>query len=252
MTYLLLDIGNSRVKWALSSESQKLSNVGRAHHPTSGIESFAQQHWGGWERPSGVMISCVGSLKIIDQITLWLKKTWGIVPQILISPPQGWGVTNAYTEPSKLGSDRWAGLVAARQRTKRPCFVADCGTAVTLDVLTAEGEHQGGFIVPGLTLMRDSLTKRTARVRPTQAVSVNRNSSLLARDTFGAMHGGTLYALIALLDRVVADVELELGESVQRIITGGDGPTLLPLLSGHYDHVPDLVLEGLAVMAGGP
>lgn len=252
MAHFLLDIGNSRLKWAMTSGNGKLASVGCANHPSRGVDQFASQHWAAFEPPEMVMISCVASLKFVEQITNWIESNWGVTPQLVVSPSQGWGVTNAYVDPSKLGCDRWAALVAGRARTSRPCFIVDCGTAVTVDVLAADGVHQGGLIVPGLALMRESLVKRTARIRPQGNPNANRGTSLFARDTAGAVEGGTLYALVSFIDRAAQDVETEMGEKIHRFLTGGDAPAVLPLLAGPYDHVPELVLEGLAVMAGGP
>lgn len=253
MTYFLLDIGNSRIKWASTTGNGKLSNVGGANYSGKNAQAFAQQYWDLAEPPDAVMISCVASLKFGDQVSTWIEQTWGITPKIVVSPAQGWGVHNAYLDPSKLGADRWAALVAARQRTQRPCCVVDCGTALTVDILAADGAHQGGLIVPGLTLMRESLFKGTARVKaPQGSKNTSQATSILAHDTFGAVNGGTLYSLVAFVDRVVSDVEQEVGHKIERILTGGDGPAVLSLLAGHYDHVPELVLEGLAVMAAGP
>jgi type III pantothenate kinase len=100
--------------------------------------------------------------------------------------------------------------------------------------------------MPGLGLMRDSLFEHTnIKVNDEMEGDV----SLLARDTGDAIAGGTLYTMIAVIDRVVADVSAELAINITRVLTGGDAHKLLPLLSGEYSHVPDLVLRGLAVIA---
>lgn len=249
MAVFLIDIGNTNIKWAIALGDRKVSDVASERQPPKEFDEFAQTHWTKFEPPTSVIISNVGPLKLVDKVTTWIEQVWGIKAQIIVSPGQGWGITNAYVEPKRLGSDRWAALVAARTRTRRASCVVDCGTAVTIDVVGADGKHHGGLIVPGLTLMRDSLIKRTAQIK-TSGKPLDSANSLLARDTIGSVQGGSLYALIAFIDRVVNDVEAELGGTLQCFITGGDGGVVRPLLAHRFEHAPDLVLEGLAAMAG--
>jgi type III pantothenate kinase len=101
------------------------------------------------------------------------------------------------------------------------------------------------LILPGLALMRRSLLEGTAGVRPVGDADV----SLLARNTAGAVAAGTLYAVVATVDRIGADLAAELGGRVEALLTGGDAPLLLPLLGRRWRHEPDLVLRGLAVLA---
>lgn len=248
MAVFLLDIGNTRIKWAFASSDRKIYDVGSERQPTKEFEEFAQAHWTKFDPPTSVMVSSVGLLKFTEKVTKWIESTWGLTPHVIVSPGEGWGISNAYVEPKRLGSDRWAALVAARNRTRRPSCVVDCGTAATIDVVGANGKHHGGLIVPGLTLMRDSLIKRTAQIK-TGGKPLDSANSLLARDTIGSVQGGSLYALVAFIDRVVSDVEAELGGKLQCFISGGDGGVVGPLLSHRFEYVPDLVLEGLAVMA---
>ena len=124
--------------------------------------------------------------------------------------------------------------------------IIDCGSAVTIDVLAGDGEHQGGLIIPGLGLMRDSLTEK---IQTDANVRTESTISLLARDTWSAISGGTLYTLVAAIDRITTDLRNEMKANLICIITGGDAKDLLPLLSGEYIFRPNLVLEGLAVIA---
>ena len=138
-----------------------------------------------------------------------------------------------------------AALIGARSLSAEAACVVDCGTAVTADALSAHGEHLGGLILPGLVLMRHSLLAGTADVRPSGAADV----ALLARNTAGAVLAGTLYALVAAVDRIAADVSAEIDGKVELFLTGGDAALLLPLLGRRWRHEPELVLRGLAVLA---
>jgi type III pantothenate kinase len=179
----------------------------------------------------------------------WVRDKWGVGVEFIEAPVTGWGVRNAYLNPYRLGADRWAALVAARQLTKEHVYLVDAGTALTIDVMGADGTHQGGLIVPGLGLMRQVLVDRAAGIRLERAADSASATSLLARDTSGAVNGGTLYGAVAFVDRVRQDVESELGAALRCIITGGDAEKLLPLLSGNFEYHEHLVLRGLAVIA---
>ncbi len=259
MSTLLLDIGNSRLKWARTAPRRRgsagrLLGPGAAPRPEpEALAAFARRHWSRL-RPRRVLAANVAGPSFAAALQDWCTGTWGLQAELVTAPARGWGVVNAYAEPARLGPDRWAALVAARRRTQGACCVVDAGTALTFDVLDREGRHLGGLIVPGLELMRRALLQGTgelaARAGPSgpDAPPAPATDALLARDTSQAVQAGTLYAAVATVDRVLADLEAELG-GLARLLSGGDAPALLPLLSGRYDHAPHLVLEGLAIMA---
>ncbi len=251
MSTLLLDIGNSRIKWAQAGRGrQRLRNHGEAPRPApEGLPGLARQAWGRL-RPRRVLASCVAGPAFAQALATWCHEAWDLEPELVQAPGHGWGVTNAYRLPQRLGPDRWAALVAARRRTREPVCVVDAGTALTIDALDAEGRHLGGLIVPGLALMRRALLEGTGALEAlTTDPEPADGAALLARDTAPAIEGGALYALVALVARVPRDLEAELGCPLRRLLTGGDAPRLLPLLGEGYDHAQHLVLEGLAVMA---
>jgi len=165
----------------------------------------------------------------------------------VVAKSNAYGVRCAYENPAQLGADRWAALVAARHYGTGASCIIDCGTAMTVDVLTADGNHAGGIIIPGLGMMRDALYAGTDGVQEPAAESPA--SGLLACDTAGAVEGGSLYAVVAFIDRVCADMEKELDEPMTCLLTGGDAPDILPLLNAEVEHEPTLVLQGLARVA---
>ena len=261
MTILAVDAGNTRIKWAMLAKGM-LNNAGQTERPHSVdlFQAFAMQYWMPLARPERVVVANVAGVDFGGTLAAWVKQAWDIEAEFAVPQRSAYGIRNAYLDPQKLGVDRWAGMIAAhpnaqgarRKKANGAVCVIGCGTAITFDVLTARGEHQGGLIVPGLTLMRRALLENTQDILNKMGDAMSGASaeiSLLARDTPGGVNGGTLYAVISVIDRVTADLAAELGQDMARIITGGDAPALLPLLSGHYRHEPLLVLQGLAIIA---
>jgi type III pantothenate kinase len=240
---LLVDIGNTRVKWALA-EGTALGEDAAAEHGGN-LAACLEASWARLRRPRRMLVANVAGDTAGAVLTGWALGRWGVTPEFLVAAEVACGVRNAYAQPGQLGPDRWAGLVGAWFLYHEAVCVVDCGTAVTLDVLSDEGEHLGGLILPGLAMMRGALVTGTRGVRPAGEVEV----ALLARNTAGAVAGGTLYALVAAVDRIAADVSAEAGHPVRLVLTGGDADTLRPLLAGRWSHHPELVLQGLAVIA---
>lgn len=250
---LLVDIGNSRIKWA-SLIKGRLEHNGNAMRGQDRNEFVAtiEQHWRKLKKPAAIMACNVAGSAYADALAAWTGERWHMQPRFIVPTRNAYNVTNAYNKPERLGADRWAALIAARQHFKNSVCVIDAGTAVTIDVLTTEGIHQGGLIIPGLAMMRRALLEQTQEILPATDSPVSGDIRLLARDTQNGVNGGTLYALVAVIDRVIADVGIELNTDMTRVITGGDAETLLPLLAGNYHSHPDLVLEGLAVIVEEP
>lgn len=172
-----------------------------------------------------------------------------MTPEFIIAQHSAFGVSNGYSEPHKLGPDRWAALIAAHHAQLGATCIVDCGTALTIDVLTADGKHLGGLIMPGLNLMRSALFFHTHALPCKMNLETETDIASLARDTQAGIRSGTLYAVVATIERVIADIASD-RKLRTRVITGGDAEHIAPRLAGHYRHEPDLVLQGLAIIAG--
>lgn len=246
---LLVDIGNSSLKWAWLDDGRFRSGgvLARAGQET---RDLARAAWAEAEQPERVLVANVAGDRVRRSLTAWMTRHWKVTPEFPVAQAAACGVQNGYQEPAGLGIDRWAAMLAARQLVRGPVCVVDCGTAITLDVLDAKGVHRGGLITPGVALMRQALSQGAEGIpefsseEPLQA-----EASLLATNTTNAVFGGTLYAAVALIDRVTADLRAELGARMALVITGGDAPDIMPLLANKPRHVPDLVLRGLARLA---
>lgn len=244
---LLLDLGNSRLKWASSSPGEW--RHGAVAYREQELSTLLAEVWTGLAAPSAVLMVSVGASAVRDAVDRWINQHWQVrvhhvQPQLRLH-----GVTNSYRDPSALGADRWAALIGARAEIPDSgACVIDCGTAVTIDALSAQGEFAGGIIFPGLALLRDALVKRTAAIR----VEGGDDTACLARSTADAVAAGTLYGLAGAIERVCLEFEQALGESLKLLITGGDADHVAGHLRRPARRIPDLVLKGLDRIAAAP
>jgi type III pantothenate kinase len=241
---LLVDIGNTRFKWA-RARGAHLAEIGSARYRPDSIDQALDQAWSGLDAPHALVACSVARAEIAPAIARWAEGAWGVRARFVTSEARAHGVVNAYAEPEHLGADRWAALIGARRRGADATCVADCGTAATVDALNADGHHLGGLIVPGIRLMQEALVRNTGCIREASGIV----APLLARSTHDAVTTGALYALVSLIERVVADVGAELGTTVHLLVTGGDAELVRGRLRCESAHAPHLVLEGLALIA---
>lgn len=241
---LLLDLGNTRLKWQLyEDENSQVSGVCE-HDDVLRQASL-------WQGLSieGVWLAAVGVSTLAEQLLQQLR-AYGFAVHELRSQTQQAGVTNAYVEPAKLGVDRWLALLAARRHIKTAALLVDAGTAMTLDVLDGEGVHRGGLIVPGLRMMRDSLHRHT-QLLP----AVEGDGGCLGRDTQQAIAAGTLGALVSIVESTHA-AQSQTGMDLACVITGGDAErvynALRPELRGRCKADVDWLFKGLLVAAESP
>lgn len=247
---LLVDAGNTRIKWAgleggvLKSGAAVLRSDG-----AQDVDSLATV-WAALPVPQRLLIASVAGPDFGARIGAWSEKFWGLVPEFVTAQSHAFGVCNAYSEPQRLGVDRWLALVAARRLVTGPVCIMDCGTALTIDVLAQDGEHLGGLIIPGLGLMRRALLENTAGIESAIGDVTREKISLLAKDTRSGVMGGTLYATVAVIDRIVQDLTEAIGADISCVLTGGDAEAVRPLLSAAFHYELELVLQGLAIVAG--
>lgn len=245
---LLLDAGNSRLKWAQYARGTLAVGMPVAYDG-AGLEANLEQALGSLEPPSRVLLCSVAALAANRRLTRWLRNRWRAPVACVVPGRRGGGVRNAYPRPATLGADRWAALVGARASGTTATCIVDAGTAVTVDLLTADGVHAGGLIVPGLALARSSLNQRTGRIGSAAETAADVRALELADNTGDAVRTGVLYQLAAFLDRIAADLAVASGGTLQGLLTGGDAAILRPLLRTPFVHRPHLVLEGLAELA---
>jgi type III pantothenate kinase len=168
------------------------------------------------------------------------RELWRDVPiHLATTQTQAFNVTNGYSQPEKLGVDRWLALIAVRKKTNTPVCIVDCGTAITVDVLDMDGRHRGGLICAGLTLMKTALAFNTADL----PLADSPHHIGLAIETEAAIYNGTLFAACGLIERVMQD----LPENTMLFLTGGDATIIAAQLTQPLTLETDLVLQGLTV-----
>jgi len=242
---LFRSIGNSQIKWT-TIQSRVLADSQHFSRPKTGIKAALNKAWKLLEDIEAVFVSNVAGDKIAAQLTEWVDKQWKLTPVFVQSEKRRFGVTNAYEQPETLGVDRWLAIVAGRQHARQVSCIIDCGTAITVDIVTEKGQHQGGLIVPGLSLMKKMLTDNTDAL---SNVAQESEFNLLATNTHSAIQAGTLYMVTATLENLINDLQQNFTDEVRFLITGGDAEELIPLMPQPLIHEPDLVLKGLAQYA---
>ena len=236
---LLVDIGNTRLKWAVCSESGLV--VGAPINYADIDSHRLAQLWQTLARPDYVAIACVATHEISDTVQTVSQTLWPFVRVLKAqSEAERLGVKNAYPEPQKLGVDRWLGMVAAYHHYRKALCVVACGTAITLDMVDASGQHLGGLIAPGLRLMRDALVQGTANLQ----LVVGTYPFGLASFTDAAIANGTLAAACGFIEFALNSQT----DVFQLILTGGDASQLPKTATIE----PDLVLRGLALILPKP
>ena len=243
---LLLDAGNTSVKWGLCEAGNIVASGGFMHRENT-FNTLAGQAWSDMQVPAGVYMANVAGEQLGGQLSDWIEKQWGIIPVAVASSGQACGVTNAYTVPENLGVDRWAALIGAHHHGSGAVCIVDCGTAITLDMLDADGVHQGGLILPGVEMLKQMLLQNTA---VNNVFRVQEPAKLFAMGTEDAVNSGALYMAVAAIDRIVTDMVAGPGTHPDVVITGGDASRILTLLVCPARHDPELVLKGLALLAG--
>ncbi len=237
---LELDIGNSRIKWRLLDEKSGLSSqLSYAQDQSALFAEFMEI-----PAPTMVRISCVRSGEITEEIEKWASARWSVPVLIARVSQSVGGVHNQYEHQNRLGVDRWLAMLSAFRKSQGACVVIDSGTALTIDVLNRHGLHLGGYIIPGLQLMRKSLEQNTRirLVRPGEF-----GTMALGNSTDSAVNHGTLTVLVSLINKVVSETRA-VDANAKIFFAGGDAELLASHSDvGEYEIASTLVLDGLAI-----
>ncbi len=257
---LLIDAGNSRVKWALVEGSRTLADGVFAH----GDEATGHTRLASLPRPAGAWISNVAGAEAGTRIEALIESVWpGLERQWVRAVARQAGITNGYAEPSQLGSDRWCGMIGARAAYPgEHLLIATLGTATTVEALHADGRFIGGLIAPGWTLMMQSLGQHTAQLPSldaTQASEVLQGTSAgehlgsaFACDTRGSLGEGCRLAQAAFIERAWHEACATFGSPARCVLGGGAADAVSAALRVPFTRHDGLVLAGLAWIAATP
>jgi len=248
---LLLDIGNTRIKWAYVDDDRLLhvGEIVHRGHDATRIAEFVEQLP---EKPGGVFAANVAGTGLGRAVSQAIDRRFGLPVRFAVTDRECGPVRNGYDDIAQLGVDRWAAIVGAYTHVGSAVCVVDAGTAVTVDLVRDGGQHLGGLIVPGLTVMRESLEQDTGDIGRFSKKSVEQPAveSFPGRNTASAVRQGTMAALVALIDSCVVALKTDTGTEAELVLTGGDASDLLAALIRPAVHKPLLVLEGLKKLAG--
>lgn len=237
---LLVDIGNTRLKWALLEDDHKINHNLFPWQPET-LEDLLDQQWRQFEAPHSVYISNVAGDAVSHVLNGWCQGNWHLEPVYAEVEDVSCGVRNSYSEPGKLGVDRWLAMIAAWNLIGQQVCVIDCGSAVTIDIVAADGQHHGGIIAPGLSLLGRVLTEHTHALN----VKHQTNFPLFATNTEEAISSGCYHLFTGGINHILTKVQQTYGPQMEYIITGGDAELVKDAIDIDMTYKPDLILQGL-------
>ena len=249
MTFLALDVGNTRLKWAqYDSFATGARLLAQGAVFLENIDRLAEGEWSGLAYPSKIL-GCIVAGDAIKRRVVEQLELWDVVPHWVISSPHEAGVTNGYDHPARLGADRWVAMIGARHRlisrgVHKPCIVVMVGTAVTVEAIDAAGKFLGGIILPGHGIMLRALESGTAGLHvPTGEVCD------FPTNTSDALTSGGTFAIAGAVQRMVDNVSRHCGQAPECIMTGGAAWKMAPSMSVSVELVESLIFDGLLEIA---
>jgi len=246
---LVVDCGNTRIKWAHAAAGKLMRAASAAHgeNTDAAIAALVASLEPGVDR---ALVANVAGAAMAAKLTAALSPHLERAPEFPAVTASAHGIECAYRDPARLGVDRWLAMIAAARAVRGPVCVLGAGTAVTFDAVAAGGRHLGGLILVGARLAADTLDRATGGIGRTSLPQEKPDGlALLGRSTDEAVGNGSLLAIAAALDRAVVTVGRALGERPAVLLTGGDAARLAPWLETEVQLRADLVLEGLASVA---
>jgi type III pantothenate kinase len=250
MTFLAIDVGNTRLKWALYDQPSPHATL--LAHGAEFLENIDRLSDGPWAQlpVPDQMLGCVVAGDAIKRRVQEQMELWDFTPQWVVPSFQEAGLTNGYDHPSRLGADRWVAMIGARQRMLaqggplRPLVVVMVGTAVTVEAINDDGRFLGGLILPGHGIMLRALESGTAGLHvPTGEVTP------FPTNTSDALTSGGTYAIAGACERMVQHLRNHSGLEPMCIMTGGAGWKMAPSMSVQFELVDNLIFDGLLAIA---
>jgi type III pantothenate kinase len=245
---LLFDVGNTRLKWGVL-DNDRIAQSGSIDHVKLKQQGFAALTTRLPANADYVLVSNVAGPAFATRLAGVIGMHCDTDVHFARSEKEACGVRNAYSQPRRLGVDRWAALLGARAEIRSAVCVVDAGTAVTIDAMDKTGQHLGGQIIPGPGLMSVALSNETSGIGSPKGTARDPGvgMGLFARNTGDAVQSGTLSAVCGAIERAARAMR-SAGLRPKIVLTGGDASRILKQLDGKVLHRPHLVLQGLAYM----
>jgi type III pantothenate kinase len=260
---LLVDIGNTRVKWARLVEGQ-MGKQNAAANAGWGPRQYGRVIGRGWvlgrappksgavagSGANRIVVSSVAGDDVNRSLIAAALEAGAPAPEFVTSERSAAGITTEYLDPWRLGVDRFVAAIGAHHLASgQPVCVVNVGTAITIDLVDGTGRHHGGAIVPGPALMVSSLVTQTNGIRRRATGGPVSASGMFAKTTRSAIGEGARYAAAAVIDRAIEEARIRLGSRPLVLLTGGGSADIKTLIRGTSVSLSDLVLHGLAVWA---
>jgi type III pantothenate kinase len=248
MSVLLLDVGNSRLKWGLldNGDIRRTGHISQEKIREQGLSVITTKLP---RRVDAVRVSNVAGTSFATRLSGIIGMHCNVDVHFAHSERRGWGVTNGYRQPRRLGVDRWVAMIGAWAEKKSACLIVDAGTAVTLDAIDGDGVHLGGQIIPGAETMLTSLSAATSDIPLVKSPGKQSTGKLkiFGQNTTAAIREGAQNAVVGAVERAVRTLKSK-GYRQTVILTGGGATRILGALEKPPLHRPNLVLFGLAQM----
>lgn len=249
MCFLALDVGNTRLKWALYDKARPAARLlQQGAEFLENIETLGEGAWRALPVPEHILGCIVAGdaikRRVHEQIELWDAPIQWVVP----SPAEG-GLVNGYDHPTRLGSDRWVAMIGAWQRQlgqaqRQPMVVVMVGTAVTVEAIDEHGVFLGGLILPGHGIMLRALESGTAGLHvPTGEVKP------FPTNTSDALTSGGTFAIAGAVERMVEHLRARAGLEPLCVMTGGAGWKMAPFMASRFELIDSLIFDGLLALA---
>jgi type III pantothenate kinase len=250
MAFLAIDIGNTRLKWALYQAPQPGAAVqAQGAEFLENIDKLADTAWTGLPAPERMLGCAVAADAVKRRVEEQMEELWDVPAHWVVPSAAEAGLINGYDHPSRLGADRWVAMIGARHRmlargASRPILVVMVGTAVTVEAVDARGKFLGGIIVPGHGIMLRALESGTAGLHvPTGEVRD------FPTNTSDALTSGGTYAIAGAIERMAQHVKRHCGTEPVCFMTGGAGWKMAPHITVPFELVDSLIFDGLLVIA---
>ena len=244
---LVIDIGNTCIKWGTIKDRTFTFGAAINHH-TASLHNLLVDAWTGLEVPDRILVSNVTGKAFLEQLSAYVFSHWRKYIELMPSSDHVKGKLYSLVDPMHLGSDRWLGMLAAHRLYNNGACVINCGTCITLDVVSKDRKHLGGLIGPGWRLMCDSIVQRTTIPRIASSLEIPKKFGELTEATDDSVNHGTLYMIAALIKQMASSVNHLLDDKATFVISGGDAEIIIPLLNKRIEHHPHLVLHGLCAL----